>query len=290
MDSVTDTKRGGVIQLNPFPKGKVYGVVMTFDVGKKIQFKVRISCEKILDKGDFLFHVNREQVYINNKVPEQLIDKLADELGKYLYPLELGINREGHLVDVVNHAALIRSWEEHRAGTERYYQGAVAEKILRQFDQDIRRKEKLLQALREDWFFAVYFSGIYSLKPYDFRNRTAVDLPMEPGLAPTRYYLTREISRQSELAGMVLIDCKGQVGDTGQANGGEASLEKGQESTQQVLQEQPGLKGDAWIRYRLYRKDFSIRSIVCESRLRGADGMDRQVQVEIYDQNREQGA
>lgn len=287
METGTVNKPTEVIQLIPFPEEKVYGVVITFDGDRKIHFKATVSCLKSLDNGNFLFRVNRGQVYINNKVPEQLIDKLADELGKFLYPMELSVDEKGCVEDVVNHAALIRNWEENKVKTERYYQGAVAEKICRQVDQDIRRKEKLLRALREDWFFAVYFSGIYGLKPYDFRNLTPVDLPLEPGSAPVRYYLTREISRLAEPAGTILIDCKGHVRDTTNTSSEETT--HAHLLVQKAVNKDPGsVKGDVRMRYRLYRKDFSIRSIICESRLSGANGIARQVQVEIYDQNREQ--
>lgn len=286
MDITNDTKRRGVIQFTPFSEERVYGLVITFDRERKIHFKTHISCLNSLDNDTYLFRVNRDQVYINNKTPEQLIDKLADDLGKYLYPIELAVDKQGYVRDIVNHAALVRNWEANKLKTERYYRGAVAERICRQFDQDIRNKGKFLQALREDWFFAVYFSGIYGLGAYDFRNRTPVDLPLEPGSAPVRCYLTREISRASEVPGTILIDCKGHVGD--QAIITERKPAGNNVSVSGPVNDRLRQSGGAVrMRYRLYRKDFSVRSIICESGFDGADGAARQVLVEIYHQSRE---
>lgn len=283
---ITHTKPSGIIKLTPSPEEKVYGVVMTFDGCKKIHFKTHISCLVSPDNEYFLFKVDREQVYVNNKVPEQLIDKLADDLGKYLYPIELAVDKQGYIRDIVNHAVLVRNWEKDKAKLERYYQGAVAEKICGQVDEDIRRKEKLLQAIKEDWFFAVYFSGIYGLKPYDFRDPTPIDLPMVPGAGMIRYSITREISRVAEPAGSVLIDCKGGVGAAKQVK--DRATIAGSSSVSDGFRRNAGQQsGTLRLRYRLYRKDFSVRSIICESQLTGADGVPRQVQVEIYHQVKE---
>lgn len=277
MNPTTGRERNRVIDLIPFTGERLYQVAIAFGE-KTIRFQIRLACLGPAGRNQFLYTISRDQVYINNLLPGPVIERLADGLGRFLYPLVLRVDEPGFINDIVNHADLVRNWEQNGAHMAHNYCGAVAEKIFHQFNRNIRHKEKLIQALGNDWFFAVYFSGIYGIKPYDFRDLTPIDLPLMPGYGPVRYDVTREIMREPDEAGCLLIECYGQP---------------------RMMSRQPGLffrspripeggggtaEQDAGVLrmcYRLYRRDFSIQSITCQAQLKEPGGKLRQVRVEI---------
>ena len=120
----------------------------------------------------------------------------------------------------------------------RYYEGAIKDLGVQELERTIDSDAALLRAVQNDWFLSLYWSGLYGLKPNDFRLRTAIRLPVVPYKLPVAYYATREIVKQHTENKSLVINCKGST-DAGAAD--EASL----------------LNLD----YDLYHSDFSICSI-----------------------------
>jgi len=81
---------------------------------QKIYHELDVFCATSTQDGDFLFQLDKKQVYINNKAPDSLLDAMADRCGKLLYPLTVLVSRQGSFKNIANGAAIRQRWQDAR--------------------------------------------------------------------------------------------------------------------------------------------------------------------------------
>lgn len=267
-----------VINLQPGIMVQTYGVVLHFDNKTKVHFKAEVSCRRQIDEVHYLFEVNRQQVYINQKEPDLLIERLSDDLGKVLYPLSLVVNHEGFIESIANHPDLLQRWEQRRPDLERYYTGKIAEDIISRMDKAMRQESVIRNKLRQDWFLAMFFSGIYGLKPMDYKQMTPLRLPVIAYGPGVHFAITREITEQHTASKSLIITCKGHLNEERSAK----DIAEGNLLPLTAPQGRDSATGTVQLTYRLYHKDFSVRSILCDCQLTLGVAPEKKVRVEIY--------
>lgn len=269
-----------ILHLVPSVVSRTYGVMFKYDEELSIHYEITLSKVEAVGDGNFHFTLNKRQVYINNKAPELIADKLAEDLGKVIYPLILEIDKEGYIHSVFNADEIKSRWREERTTIERYYQGRIAKEALESMEIMVSDPARLSAGIQNDWFMALFFSGIYGLKAYDFREYTDLKLPMIPYATPVNYKITREITEQHTDSKCLVIECHGTIAE--------------QRSLEDILLKNPApvfrsiygnskeADGKVELKYRLYHNDFSVRAITGKSNIATQEKTEQNVIFEIY--------
>lgn len=259
-ETINSPQRERVIRIKSAGYKRTYGVVLLFDQKTKIHFETDIRLLSQTKDNVHLFEIDRKQVYVNGTAPDFIIDKLADDLGKVLYPMTVSVNDEGFLKSIENRTAIQKRWIELKESITQYYTGEIAIAAIKKLEATINSDILLFRSLQNDWFLSLFFSGIYSLKSFDFRSPTLIRLPLIAYKPLVDYWITREITQQHTENKSLTITCKGSI----------KAAPASHENSSNLL-----------LNYDLYHKDFSISSITGRVSL-NTDENNKHIDIEIF--------
>lgn len=173
---------------------RVYGVIYTISENEveklKIHYKTSVKKEKDI------ITITREEVYINNKRPDLVVEQMADKLSGVLYPLVLAINPDGTIKAIVNHKEIQERWRELKPKLNEYYQGEEAKGLFQRVNNIVKNKDQMLNILRGDLFFSLFFIPLYQNFDDTQKCNTEIELSIEGviELFDVIFSLSREIS------------------------------------------------------------------------------------------------
>lgn len=134
-----------------------YGVIINYSPQNvKIHFEV-----DILRDGNVV-EINKGKSYLNDKIPDLLVEQLVEKASNVLYPLQLSINEYGSFTKVLNKKDILIKWEnEVQPELVSYYNGAIAEDIIDKMNHIFSNLDENKKSLYQNLFFQLYFSPIY---------------------------------------------------------------------------------------------------------------------------------
>jgi hypothetical protein len=267
------------INFRPLNLDRVYGVVFSFWQGERrqtVHFEIKLLCKKRMDDGRFLFEIQKEQVYINGAAPDNLVDSLADQCGKVLYPLQVIVSPGGRFVSVFNDKEIARRWQEEKPRITRYYKGRIAEKTVQYMDLAIASKPHLYQSLCNDWFMALYFSG----SCFFTDQETDVYLPLVPYCKPVAYHVLNTMEPGTAESSYCTIHQTGQCADNRSVedllNANPVPL------SGQLYGKHTPANGQLNITYKLYKHDGTIQSVTGTCSLQLQEKDPKYVEIQVY--------
>lgn len=228
----------------------------------------------------FLFEINKGQVYINNQAPEKMIDKLAEQCGKVLYPLQIRVNSAGQFSGIVNQAQIAAAWEGIKPALQQYYTGEITAQIMSYMDLAVSSEPHIYRSLCRDWFMALYFADLYQPGSDIMKRGLTAALPLMPYTTPVLFNVTQQPVQHNTASGSLVLQQKGNCSDPRSVE----DLMAGKEIplSQQLHGIHTPLKGQADISYKLYQTDYSINAITGECSLQLAPGEDKKVTFTVY--------
>ncbi|MBC5837478.1 hypothetical protein [Flavobacterium muglaense] len=128
----------------------------------EVHYEVEISCTKHKDSNGFIYKIDRKQIYINKNEPDLLVEQLLDRCAKVIFPLKLVVTKEGKLSKIENHNEIVERWQQIKKEIASYYYSKVSYQILNIVQRNILNEDMLLQSLKKDWLFHLYFQELYS--------------------------------------------------------------------------------------------------------------------------------
>jgi len=235
-----------VFGIYPSPVCKTYGVVIKFSEHNEVHFEAEVSWLKEPSTGSFQFLINKQQVYCNGKAPDKTVDKLADDMGKILYPLVVMTNEKGIITGIGNSQEIALRWQEQKEKIRQRYEGEIVDQAIDAMDRITRNSNQLIETIKKDWFLALLFSGIYGLKPKDSTELNAFMVPVIPYGPLTAYQVSRIVTERNTAIHCLTVVCSG-----------EPATIKGKIKPE----------GSLAVTYKLYHQDFTIRSVNGQSTL-----------------------
>ncbi|MCF3109828.1 hypothetical protein LL912_13695 [Niabella sp. CC-SYL272] len=260
---------------------RTYGTVITFDETQKVHYEMDVAQLGSLEEEGCLFFLNRKQVYVNNQAPYLLADRLADEIGSVLYPLLLMVDPEGAFKRVINRAEMLDRWEKKKEGIARYYKGAIVEQAITRMDVVLKHDYKLNEAIKSDWFFAVFFARILGKRAFSYKQELDLQFPLVAYGPMVNYRVLGHFDKKEVAEKTFAIQYKGNVCEERSVND---ILQKRPVPLERAMG-YPGTeaKGSAVLNYLIYKKDYSIRSVWGMVMLQGDP--DQKVKFETYHQD-----
>ena len=156
---------------------RVYGVIYTISENEveklKIHYKTSIKKEKDI------ITITREEVYINNERADLVVEQMADKLSAVLYPLALTINPDGTIKAIVNHKEIQERWRGLKPKLSEYYVDKRTKGILQRIDNTMGDKENILDTIKKDLFFLLFFIPFYQSFDEERKSKTNIEVPVE---------------------------------------------------------------------------------------------------------------
>ena len=206
-----DNKLKHHLTLHPNNLNGRYGCMITFQKGEiknEIRYKLDVEYLKNTNTST-LYRIGRAQdLFINDKAPDNFMDQLAFETSKIIYPLEIGFLNDGSINHIQNFDEITSRWLQAKKKIKEYYKGELVDKYLNLINNTLKFEEKLMRKLTKDWFLYMYFKplskDIYTEKYFQF--------PTAGKALPVNYEITQKIEERSD-AEDILIKIEGKIKD-----------------------------------------------------------------------------
>jgi hypothetical protein len=159
-----------------------YKVQYIAEVGDQIDtIEMKVGVKWLAsDKNKFhLFEISRESIYINDEIPDTVMDELAAKTAAVLYPLKIVVNESGKWIDVHNYTEIVSRWKDVKTEILDYYEGEVIQIYIDHTENALENIDTLLKSLASDYFLRVFFNGIYRGYTVDYAFKNDVSFPLE---------------------------------------------------------------------------------------------------------------
>ncbi|MDQ8014869.1 MAG: hypothetical protein REI96_20645, partial [Flavobacterium nitrogenifigens] len=131
----------------------------------RLKNKVHFTSEvEFLREQDnhFIVKLQINQVYVNDKAPNLVIEEFASEISKVLYPIVLCLTDRGAIHSILNVEDIQRRWKDLKPSILKYYKGGnVIQRLIYSFEKSIGSESLLRRSFEEHPFFQIYFAPIY---------------------------------------------------------------------------------------------------------------------------------
>ena len=106
--------------------------------------------------------INRNNLLVNKEKPDEtLIGELLYHSSHALFPLRLSLNSYGYPKNICNHSDIKERWKSFIPRFEAYYETGKAINLLNRVGKIYRNPDHLLDSLRKDLFFIIFFFPVY---------------------------------------------------------------------------------------------------------------------------------
>lgn len=201
---------------------KEYQVNYTTVFGDEVDtIEMKVSVKWLAtDKNNFhLFEINRGSIYVNNVIPDTIMDELAAKTAAVIYPLKIVVDESGKWIDLYNYDEIEERWKDTKENVLDYFEGEVAENYIEQTEYALESSETLLKSLASDYFLRVFFNGIYVSYTSNYSFQNEVFFPLEKD-EESKFKVEQKINSVIDESNFVKVEQKGDYIDSG----GEASF------------------------------------------------------------------
>jgi len=161
---------------------KKYKVQYTTEVGQEIDtIEMEVTVKWMAsDKNRFhLFEINRKSIYINNEVPDTVMDELAAKTAEVLYPLKIVVDESGKWIDIYNYDEIESRWKGKKEEILDYYEGEVTENYIDHTETAFESAVTLFKSISSDYFLRAFFNGVHINYTADYALKNEVYFPLE---------------------------------------------------------------------------------------------------------------
>jgi hypothetical protein len=110
------------------------------------------------DPNCYLFEMTgRKDIQINNKAPEEIMDKLMVELGDALYPLDIKVSPAGEILEVNYFEEVQDRWNKKAGELLEKYNTSPFAKYLQISARNMKQEIAFRKSLLKNTFFKCYF-------------------------------------------------------------------------------------------------------------------------------------
>jgi len=237
-----------------------YGVVFKYfkneDDFTQIHFKTEVTYKGELKDGNHYFVINKKRVFINGIAPDLLVEQMAESAGSCLYPMEIITNSQGPFEEIANYDEIKKRWDLKKIEFQNYYEGEIAEKIIKKLDIIYSSKTKLEIAMKDDLFLTLFFMPIYR-KHVDRVANYEIEIVFIPFEQPISFQIIQEVKPYLSKSNKQLLNLKGYC--------------------DQAINSQPELELD----YKIDNETKSLSSIIGSVDLKIAKDSVNKIEIEV---------
>ncbi len=184
-----------------------------------IEMKVSVKWLATDRNNYHLFEINKGSIYVNNTIPDTVMDELAAKTASVLYPLKIVVDESGKWVDIYNYDEIENRWKDTKEEVLDYFEGEVAENYIEHTEYALENSETLFESLSSDYFLRAFFNGIYVSYTSNYSFQNEVFFPLEKD-EESKFDVQQKIDSILDESNLVKVEQKGDYVDSG----GEASF------------------------------------------------------------------
>ncbi|MBW1296750.1 hypothetical protein [Aquimarina litoralis] len=198
-------------------KGK-YGCMIIFDDQKsKTELRYKLTIQFLGKTDDFTnsFRISRlPEFYLDDKVPEDFLDKLAYEVSNVIYPLEIETLRNGQIHTILNHDEVVSRWNQTKKKLQKKYKGPLVDKYINLTDKSLRSEDVFYDKMSKDWFLQLYFAPLYNLYNDGFSFEHSISYPIAGKALAVHYNTKFKVEDlKKEMSEDIIIKISGDIDD-----------------------------------------------------------------------------
>lgn len=176
---------GNILKLQSGKFTRYYGVQLQIKQEQKeeqnLSFEFKIISE-VVDDG-LIVIIERNNLKINNQIPNLAFDELAYRCGNVIYPLKVKVNYDLIPIKLLNHQAIIKRWVQTKKEIENDHNNLnnEVEKYLAEMQKSLVKKESILQTVKTDLFLSALFVPLHTdYSPLYSTSEVKCKIPMVP--------------------------------------------------------------------------------------------------------------
>ncbi|MCW3161092.1 hypothetical protein [Chryseobacterium oryctis] len=255
---------------------KRYGIIQKIFHNDEEELKIHYETEIIKNKNTV--QISRSQVYLNNKVPDLVIEQLADKIGSIFYPFELGLHENGSINTLVNFKEIQNRWKILKPQLEEYYKGEIANELLASTNKRITQKS-ITEQVHNSLFFTLYFLPLYKTFDENKSLNLSIEIPIFKNSTRALFEIDLKLEEKISKTHKFIIKA------SGKSTSGKISDEIEKENTSPITDGKIQPKNSSYFDfiYKLNSKDNSIFAIYGELGVQFPDCM-KKISLECYEQ------
>lgn len=156
----------------------------------------------------------RESIYLNEKRPDFVMERIADEVGSIFYPMQLELYETGKLKHIDNFSEIQKRWTAKKEKLTSYYKGEIVEKLIENLDQQLEYRGKTQRGILDSLFFVLYFFPLYEKFEEDHAYSLKTAIPVYPKEQQIGYDVKLTLHEEVTDEGKFMISVKGKYIDS----------------------------------------------------------------------------
>ncbi|WP_298503539.1 hypothetical protein [uncultured Maribacter sp.] len=150
---------------------RFYGVEIEYLEPKFNRVHYILESEFLNYSGSFFkVQLNRQKLYVNNKVPTKVLEVLADKCANVLYPLVLKVSFSGQIQEIDNYLEIQERWKALVPKIKKEYSGEIAENYMNSISTNMADQKIFLSKLRRDVVYDLLFPRLFVLGELNFEK------------------------------------------------------------------------------------------------------------------------
>ncbi|MEO8254825.1 MAG: LysM domain-containing protein [Flavobacterium sp.] len=206
------------LPFSPERTDKSYKVKYASTIGDKsdvIELKINVKWIAVDANKYHLFEINRaSDIYINDRLPDNMMSGLAAKTAEVLYPLEIVVDKFGKWIDIYNYTEIDSRWGKIKSEILDYYEGEVVEGYIEHTEYVLENSDRLLESLRSDYFLRTFFNGIHVEYTADYGFQNDLLFPLEEETESV-FRVQHKMTSILDDEGFIKIEQKGNYVDSG---------------------------------------------------------------------------
>ena len=213
----TDLLSAVNLRLNPKGFNGVYGCMIEFQSDESsniLRYKQQFEYLGERSGQNYLFRITRfEDIYINDRKPDSLLQELGHEVSKILYPLDIECKFTGDFKTVTNFSIIQERWLVKKNKLLSKYSDESVLKYIEKVSFSLAFEERLLAKLKSDYFLSVYFKPIFIYYTAFLNFETNLSFPVLGLSKPVNFKVNQSIDEKRLKQNEYRIHINGQIDD-----------------------------------------------------------------------------
>lgn len=205
------------LRVNPDGFNGVYGCMLEIQTEKashQLRYKQRFESVGGKHQNKHVFRITRfEEVWINDKAPDGLLQTLAHEASKVLYPLEVECRLTGAFKKVSNFKEIKKRWAKKEKALLEKYRSKDAIKYIELMDRAFAFEESFQKKMESNYFLALYFKPIFQYYTAFFNFENTFTFPLLGSKEPVQFKVQQSIDEQALYQNEYRVHMVGEIED-----------------------------------------------------------------------------
>lgn len=160
---------GPAVQWHYTGTSRTYGVQIawqTSDGETSMDYDIKMACPGLKD-NDAIWHISKDNFYVNNIKPEDAVELLALACAAPCYPFEFTATRNGQVTSLLNVDKLRQRFADSKPTLLRDFDGEVALAYIAQMEKSINQPQQLKSLVTADAWLSLFFvaiTGTYNIQ------------------------------------------------------------------------------------------------------------------------------